>query len=183
MSYPNNYPPNSYQQMPVNQYPPDSNQMPKIAMRERLFFLGISLFFYAVALVLPALVFQSESDTSWLGIQVLAIGWLGALVGQFAWLANIPLLIGAILLLCRRWIGTLVCMILATLLALHSFLLYQQKIPADEASTHYLVLAHLGIGFYFWLFSIIAVGISAMILRKREGALQQSQQYPQSPYQ
>lgn len=155
-------------------------------MRERLLFLGICLFFYAIALVLPALVFQDESDATWLGIMVLTLGWMGVLLGQFAWLANIPLLIGMILLLCRRWIGTLVCIIIATLLALHSFALYQQKIPANEASTHYLILDYLGVGFYFWLLSIVSVGVSAIILRKRERAMlpsPQQPQYPQPPFQ
>jgi hypothetical protein len=187
MNYPNHYPPNPYQQTPARPYPQVANPKPKISMRERLIVLGISLFFYIIALCTPALIFQGGGDdATWPGFMVMTLGWMGLLVGQFAWLANIPLLIGMILLLCRRWIGTLVCIIIATLLALHSFYLYRQKIPADEASTRYLILDHPGVGFYFWLFSIVALGISAIILRKRERALIQSpqhQQYPQPPFQ
>jgi hypothetical protein len=184
MNYPNNYPPNPYQHPHAPQHPQSANQKPRLPMRERLIFLGISLFFYAVALFTPAVVFKGENP--WPGFGALAFGWMAILVGQFGWFANLPLLIGGILLLCRRWIGALVCAILATLFALNSFFLYWQKVPADEAASRYSTLDYLGAGFYLWLLSILALGVSAVILRKRERALVQSPQYPQypqSPYQ
>jgi hypothetical protein len=173
MSYPNNYPPPPYQQ-------PPANQKPRLSMRERLIVLGLSLFFYAIALFTPAVIFKGENP--WPGFGALALGWMAIVVGQVGWVANIPLLIGGILLLCRRWMGTLVCAILATLFALNSYLLYWQKIPADEAATRYSTLDYLGAGFYFWILSIIALGAGAVILRKRERALIQASQYPQYPH-
>jgi hypothetical protein len=175
----NPYTPNLHSQPPKIAMPQVACQQPKIPMRERLIFLGISLFFYFVALFLPAVVFKDEAEGSWPGFGALAIGWMAPLFGQFGWFAHVPLLVGIILLLWRRWMGTVVCALVASLLALHSISLYWQQVPANEASTHYMTLDHLGAGFYLWLLSIILVGVSALVLRKRERTMAR---LPHQPY-
>ena len=181
MSYPPPFPPNPYRPTPAIPYSPGTKQRPKLPRREPLIGLAITLFFYLLGLFTPALILQGEGDTVWFGFRVLVIGWLGLLIGQFGWLANFPFLIGMILLLCRRWVGALLCAVLALLLALNTFLLYRQNIPVDEAATRYQNLDHLSYGFYLWLLSILALGVGALVLRKRERAIPYSPRQAYDP--
>jgi hypothetical protein len=190
MQPPNNYPnyhSNSYGHIP----PPVVSQKPRLPWKPRLLALGVSLLLYALACALPALDFLKEDgsptpESPMFGFVLLFIGWLGIIIGQFAWLANLGWLLSLILLLCRRWIASLVTSILAILLAMQTYALFAQRVPANEAATSYLILQQVKIGFYVWLASFLAAGVSALILRSRERALPQNPEFlqsPQPPYQ
>jgi hypothetical protein len=189
MQPPYNYPnpgANHFGQIP----PPVFPQKPHLPWKPRLLALGLSLLLYALACALPVLDFLKEDgsptpESPMLGFVLLFIGWLGILIGQFAWLANLGWLLSMILLLLRRWVASLVTTVLTMLVALHTFALFTQRVPANEAATDYLRLQQVKIGFYVWLVSFLVIGISALILRSRERALLHStqfQQYPQAPH-
>jgi hypothetical protein len=182
-------PPDNYQYNQPQQFPPPTPNpaspfdRQKPGWRGRLILLGIWAFLYLLACALPALEFSNENlpNENWPGIQVLAIGWLGGFLYQFAWYANLPLLLALILLLLRRWVGVLVSGVLALLLAMNTFLLYSQRVPANEGGTSYLHLVQVKIGFYFWVLSILALCVGALILRRREPAASPPQQLQQAP--
>ena len=175
MNQPGYYAPNPYPQPPAYPYPPMPLQ-PKLGWRPRFVVLGISLFFYLIALCTPVLKFEGgNNNQTWYGIGALLLGWLDILYMQFGWVANIPLLIGIILLLCRRWIGAVVCIVIAIPLALDSFLILNQQVPDNEGLTSYSTVTHIYFGIYFWLCSILATGIGAIILRYREKNLRQNE--------
>ncbi len=94
-----------------------------------------------------------SGDPQWSpGYVLLALGWLAALTGIFAWFAN-PLLLAA--LICgvfRAWRATTVLAVVALLVAL-SFLRVDQ-IVVSEAPT-YAKVARLGPGYWLWLASMI----------------------------
>jgi hypothetical protein len=190
MQPPNNYPnynANYYGPIPAPPFPPK----PRLPWKPRLLALCISLLIYALACALPVLDFSKSdwSDSSEgpvVGYVALVSGWLLIAIGQFAWLANFLWLISWILLLFRCWIASLVMTILTTLLALQTYSLFAQKVPGNEAATYYLTLQEVKIGFYVWLASFLAVGISALLLRSRERALRKNAQFlqpPHTPYQ
>ncbi len=99
---------------------------------------------------------------------VLFLGWMGPLVGQFAWYANPLLLLGMITFMFRKWIATLVFIVLTLLMAANTFLLFFQEVPADEAGVNMLMLQNLHIGFYLWIASTLTIGIGAVILLRAE---------------
>ena len=167
--YPNNLQ-NYYQQPPGNPYQSGPPQ-PRYSMRGRLILLAITLFIYLIACATPALEFNDPNDAVYYGFRILIIGWLGALIGQFGWFANLFLLVSIFLLLFRRWIGALISSLLALVIALQTFMLFSQKVPANEAATRQLDLLSLKVGFYLWLASMICLGIGALILRNRERPL------------
>lgn len=130
-------------------------------------FLIASTVLFVLACALPALEFKrNEAGIEvWEGIQVAFIGGLGLLLGQFAWLAN-PLLLGAWLsLLWRRRIPTVLCASLALLVGTHTFALFGQSIPADEANVSKLSLSRLREGTWLWFGSMGIVLTGGLLAR------------------
>ena len=120
---------------------------------------------YVAACFVPALLFHkfildpSAYDvTHWTGAQVLGMGWMGALVGQFAWYANPFWLLGWLCLLFRRPIWARIWFIITLLIAFHTFMLFGQILPADEAGVNRMMLIDLLIGAYLW-FASIGIGL------------------------
>src|SRR5688572_10303070 len=76
----------------------------------RFIVLAVSLALFGVACASPTLIFLRNGTTeeTWAGYMVLFLGWMGPLVGQFAWYANPLLLLGMITFVFRKWIATLV---------------------------------------------------------------------------
>ena len=102
-----------------------------------------------------------ESDFS-SGASLLLIGWLGLVVGVFAWLAN-PLLLLAWLTMGRRDALVLsgLCSFHALVLALT--LLISDTIPeATEMDYHLLEIVSLGQAYWLWLSSML-VALLAVI--------------------
>jgi hypothetical protein len=171
MNQPGYYIPNPHPPPPAYPYP-QMPQQPKLGWLPRLIALGISLFLYLIALCSPVIRFEGgNNNLTWYGIITLLLGWQGIFLTQFGWFANIPLLVGMILLLCRRWIGAVVCILIAIPLALDSFLILNQQVPDNEGLTSYSTVTHIYFGIYFWLSSILATGIGAIVLRSLEKKL------------
>jgi hypothetical protein len=150
----------------------NSSAMTKPATAKRGFFSGVgcwgslvvilvSLFLYVIACVAPAMVFDKET---WRGFEVLLSGWMGVFLGQFAWFANLFWGLSLLLALLRRWFLTMAATILTFLIALDAFSFVGAKVPLDEAFVNSMIFRSYHIGFYFWLASIAAVGIGAMVV-------------------
>jgi hypothetical protein len=147
----------------------ESSAIPRRSPLARLVVLAISLLLYGVACAAPALVFLGNGGSeAWPGYRVLFLGWLGALIGQFAWYANPLFFFGIITFLFRKWIATIVLIGLTLLMAANTFLLFIQEVPADEAGVNVLTLETLHVGFYLWVASILTIGIGVVILWRIE---------------
>jgi hypothetical protein len=120
----------------------------------------VSGFLYLVACATPAMVFDKET---WRGYEVLLIGWQGVFLGQFAWFANAFWALSLLLVFFRRWFLTLGATVFTVLIALDSFTFIGAKVPLDEANVNSMIFNSYHIGFYFWLASLAAVGIGALI--------------------
>jgi len=123
--------------------------------------IAVSLFLFLLACATPAMVFDKET---WLGIQVLVLGWQGFFLGQFAWFANLFWLLSLLLVLLRRWVLALVATLLAILVALDALSFFGTKVPLDEAFVNTMVFHSYHLGFYSWVASIAAVGIGAAVM-------------------
>lgn len=145
---------------------------PRPNWRGRLAILFTGLAFFLIACACPALLFRHTGGTIdvWEGGKALGLGWMGLLVGQFAWCANPVMVLSLIFLLFRRWLAATILALVALAIAANTLLLFSQEIPADEANTYKLRLEHLGIGFYFWVASMIIVVVGAFILRQHSRA-------------
>ena len=121
----------------------------------------VSLVLYVTACALPAMVFDKQM---WRGYEVLLGGWMGVFLGQFAWLANFFWWLGLVLAFLRRWFLTVATTALAFLIALDAFSFVGKTVPLDEAFVNTMIFKSYDIGFYFWLASIVAVGIGALVV-------------------
>jgi hypothetical protein len=100
-----------------------------------------------------------------LGLRVLAVGWTGLFVGQFAWFANLFLLLAVVPFLLRWWITTAVILLIGISIATHTFALFGRILPADEGNVRKMYLESIGVGFYFWLASFVLPLAGALWLR------------------
>jgi hypothetical protein len=121
----------------------------------------VSMFLYLIACIAPAMVFDKET---WQGYEVLLIGWQGAFLGQFAWFANMFWVLSLLLVLFRRWFLTIAATGLSFFIALDSLSFIGTKVPLDEAFVNTMIFQSYHVGFYFWLASLIAVGVGAMVM-------------------
>ena len=154
---------------PPYAYGPPPVQAPKPSWRGRLVVLSIGLALLFIACVCPSLVFVSNDPEPnvWPGIQTLAMGWMGLAVEQVAWFANPVMVLSVIFLLARRWLTSAVIALVALIIASDTWLLFSKDIPADEGGVNKMKLVHIGIGCFFWLASIVAIMIGAVVLRLR----------------
>jgi hypothetical protein len=157
----------------MNFHPPTFSDAFPVAVqdhRDQYFVIGASAAAFAIACALPALTFQSLSGTeqSWYGGVIFLLGWMGALVGQFAWFANL-LLLGSWISIGFRWgRGTVLFAAGALLVAAQSFALFGEAIPADEGGVNKLTLTHFMPGFYFWIASIVIALTGGIVGRSRK---------------
>jgi hypothetical protein len=137
---------------------------PIVSWLARLAITGVSLLLLVVACATPALVFRRNGtdDETWFGIHALAFGWMGVLIGQLAWFANIVAPIAVLCMLFRRWIVASVLTLIALVLAANTLLLFAQEIPADEAGVNKLVFEYPHVGFVFWIASIFVVLVGSI---------------------
>jgi hypothetical protein len=134
----------------------------------RILIIGISAVLYSIACIVPALAFvnnnYADSYQTWSGFDLLAIGWMGVLIGQLGWYANPLLWLGVVALLLRRLYIAMALVCLSLCLALNTFFLYLQPVPADAASTNRLLFQHPQVGFFLWIGSILVIGAGAVFL-------------------
>ena len=126
---------------------------------------------WCVSLALPVATFGPGADETWAGWAVLMLGWLGFMLGQFAWLANFLFIAALILMSLRRppLVWSIVIGAATSLLALHALSwtwVYRNEGPATAPSA---VLGY-GAGYYLWIAATVAAGAvlcAAALLRPR----------------
>jgi len=128
-------------------------------------FVGASVLCFAAACALPCLEMSQKSDPVWYGLRILVLGWMGILVGQFAWLANPLWAFGLVAVAFRKWTLALVMLGLSLLFALNTLLLFGISLPADEGNVNHTSLVRLRIGFYLWLASIGILFYRAFVMK------------------
>jgi hypothetical protein len=137
----------------------------------------VSLIFFVLACVFPALVFSNllkDNEQIIAGWGALFFGPIAMYDGQFAWCANPLLLFSMVALSFRSWKITIFLSVLTLLMATNSLLLFRHPLfmgcdgCSGDSSNLYL-LQYFHIGFYFWIASIMTIGIAAVV-RMREQA-------------
>jgi hypothetical protein len=95
------------------------------------------------------------------GFNVLALGWLGVFLANFAWYANIIMLIGVVRSIrAKKFRSALNYSILAVVLGFQAFML--NTVPMDEAG-NYRTVDHLAIGYYMWEAALILVFVHCLL--------------------
>jgi hypothetical protein len=141
------------------------NQGATAVSHQNRVFIVISVFLYLIACATPCLEVSQKSDPVWYGLRILVIGWLGILVGQFAWLANSLWLAGIVFFVFRKWMATMIFSGLSLLFALNTFTMFVSELPADEGGVNKFHLVHLRIGFYSWLTSLLVLFAGALVMK------------------
>jgi len=118
------------------------------ASNRNLLFIGLSVLLFLLACATPCLEMSQKSDPTWYGLRILVLGWMGVLVGQFAWLANPLWLLGLITFALRKWRVALIALGASLLFAANTLLLFVMPLPADESNINHTSLVRLRIGFY-----------------------------------
>jgi hypothetical protein len=115
----------------------------------------LALLAYTLSLAIPAF---GDFQTGMFGFTVLYAGWLGLIMGMYAWLSNIFILVGLIFSFFKAYWFGLMTSITAILIGLQSFAFdwYSRGFePYDAQGPFYLSLKQLSIGFYLWELSFI----------------------------
>lgn len=103
------------------------------------------------------------------GYHILPIGFLGALVGVFAWFANPLMLLALLLSTLKKRLAAIILSVSAIALGLQSYML--EAIPFNESSMapeNLNFVDHLGLGFYLWMASLVT--FAAYCVLKGEAA-------------
>ncbi|MFA7277659.1 MAG: hypothetical protein WC101_01555 [Candidatus Gracilibacteria bacterium] len=111
-----------------------------------------SLLSYFVALSAPAIILKYDEgwpneSLVWYGYNVLASGFLGVFVGQFAWFSNITLVVVLMLINSGKYRAGMYWAAAGFILGLQSLQLH--TFYRNEGGDEYIV-DYLGIAFYFW---------------------------------
>lgn len=144
--------------------------------------IGICLLLFVLACATPCLEMSHKSDPVWYGLRILVLGWMGILVGQFAWLANPLWVVGLCLLAFRKWSAAAIVSGLSLLFALNTLALFVMPLPADEASVNKTSLVQFRIGFYFWLASLVLLFAKAFMMRAPSRPRFKHYDYSEPPY-
>ena len=131
----------------------------------------ISVLVYLAACAVPCLEFihtDSTHDEILRGAQVLAMGWCGIFLFNFAWFANFIYIASLILLGFRRYKESAISAAVAFLIGLDTFLLWGHVWLADEAGVKHFQLKDIHTGVYLWLLSIFIVIPLAYICKKQD---------------
>lgn len=122
---------------------------------------GLTVLLYAVSLFLPALDLEHETDRT--GGAVLMLGWLGPLINQFGWLANLPWLIAIVLLIFRLWTPAFILSLFAVLVGLSSLTIVHKEMLLDEGGVNKAIVLGLGPAFYLWMVALVLPAIVAAL--------------------
>ncbi len=137
-----------------------------LSRQVRPLILIFSPLLFFVACALPAA--RIATGPPWLGKELLAAGFLGPLVGQFAWYAN-PLWLGSLIaagLRRRRW--TLLLSLAAVAVGLLMLTLPGHDIPRDEGGVNKDHAEGLLYGAWVWLASIALPALGAALSREEK---------------
>ncbi len=133
---------------------------------------------YLIACALPVAVNcvnQNGKPEQFSGLWLLSIGWMGPLLGQFAWFANV-FNIGAVAsLLSGSYRTSIGFSIITLVVSLDTFAWLVQEVYLDEGGVHKCTLDSLSAGAYFWFLALLApLFLSLYIQRKKKNdALEQ----------
>jgi hypothetical protein len=154
--------------------PMSGTHRPDVGWKPVLGVLGLTAGVFVVACALPALVVQREGDPpeTWPGYQLLWMGPMAPLIGQFGWFAHAPAAVGAFALLVRWFRAAAALAALAILIGLQSLMLFQQPFPANEGGVGPdFVTQAFGAGFYVWLTSFAVLLVGSLVLRAKAAHL------------
>jgi hypothetical protein len=110
---------------------------------------------YVASLFLPGILTSSQALH---GIYILWNGWMGPLVGEFAWYANPLFLLAAWLILRDRVNPARICAFLSLALGLTSF--FAKEWWFNEGSG--TPIQSLDLGFYVWLLSLTLMAMASL---------------------
>ncbi len=139
----------------------EQNSMQEKQEKIRLTLLWLSMVLYVAACLTTALIFKREGspNEAMPGWNVLAVGWVGMLINQWGWFANLFLLLGLIFGFLRLFRAGKISTSIALLVSAVSIpMLFSQDVPANEGGVGPpFKLAELGIGCWLWLGSQLLV--------------------------
>ena len=101
------------------------------------------------------------------GYNILLTGFLGVLVGVFAWFANPLMLLALLLSTFKKRVASLVLAVFSIALGLQSYML--EAVPFNESSMHpdnLNFVDHLGRGFYLWMGSLVTFSVYCLLLHQ-----------------
>jgi hypothetical protein len=140
--------------------------------------IELSIYLYLLACAVPALVFSDSYEPQrppicWVGVQALIFGMLSLQTWQFAPLANISYLVSLVALgkfggrKTAHYASALACLV-----ALDTFALYFHTIPYFSpfwlgSNCAKMALKYPGIGFYFWIGSMLVIFFASGPDRKK----------------
>jgi hypothetical protein len=94
------------------------------------------------------------------GYEILLTGFLGVLVGVFAWFANPLMLLAVLLSTFKKRLASIILSVAAIALGLQSYAL--KAIPFNESSMdpgNLNFVDHFGLGFYLWMASLLTCAV------------------------
>jgi hypothetical protein len=113
---------------------------------------------------------DSPVAASYYGYRILLMGFLGVLVGQFAWFANPLMLLALLLSTFKKRLASMILSVSSIALGLQSYVL--EAVPFNESSMdsdNLNFVDHLGRGFYLWMGSLVTFSVYCL-LRKEDDA-------------
>ena len=126
---------------------------------------------YLIACALPVAVScvnQNGKPEQFSGLWLLSIGWMGPLLGQFAWFANV-FNIGAVAsLLVGSYRTSIGFSIITLLVSLDTFAWHVQEVYLDEGGVHKCTLDSLSAGAYFWFLALLAPLFLSLCMMRSE---------------
>lgn len=136
----------------------------------RIVLLVLSIVAYLAALAVDAIVFKRDGTPvePMNGANVLLIGWLGILVSQYGWYANLLIPAGFICALVRAFtLGKLFAIASLALSAISLAIIFSQEFPANEGGVGPpMKVTSLGIGCWLWLLSQLLILVANFVERK-----------------
>ena len=101
----------------------------------------------------------------WNGVQVLVFGLAGLKMMQFAWLANITVIVALRAVMQGQTRTAQIWSVVSLLLALHTFALFGQEISLGRQDFNTVRLVSLGAGYYLWLLALLLPLIITLLRR------------------
>ena len=117
---------------------------------------------YLISLAMPGFVFRSDNvpideETKQYGYVILRHGWMGILIGQMAWYANVLFLAALVAIPLRKFNAGVGLSSAAFVFGLQS--LFFHKFPKDESGLNYIFIDRLGVGFPLWELSFLLLAV------------------------
>lgn len=94
---------------------------------------------------------------------MLAMGWLGPMIGQFGWLANLPWIVAVVLLIFRLWTPAFILSLLAFLVGFSSLTILHKEMLLDEGGENKAIVLALGPAFYLWMVALVLPALAAAL--------------------